>query len=60
VLVGEPTPSAFADAIRYALNRRFDSDAIRRHAEGFGRARFGDEIEAIVDETMREGGSRAW
>jgi glycosyltransferase involved in cell wall biosynthesis len=60
VLVGDPTPAAFADAIRYALDRRFDPDAIRRHAEGFGRARFGNEIEAIVDETMRLGAGRAW
>jgi glycosyltransferase involved in cell wall biosynthesis len=60
VLVGEPTAPAFADAIRYALDRRFDPDAIRRHAERFGRARFGDEIEAIVDETMRGGATRAW
>jgi glycosyltransferase involved in cell wall biosynthesis len=60
VLVSDPAPSAFADAIRYALNRRFDPDAIRRHAEAFGRARFGNQIEAIVDETMRLGASRAW
>jgi glycosyltransferase involved in cell wall biosynthesis len=60
VLVDEPTPGAFAAAIGDALSRRFDPDAIRRHAEGFGRARFGNEIAAIVDETMREGGARAW
>jgi glycosyltransferase involved in cell wall biosynthesis len=60
VLVGDSTPDAFADAIRYALNRRFDPDAMRRHAEGFGRPRFGKEIEAIVDETLRLGASRAW
>jgi glycosyltransferase involved in cell wall biosynthesis len=60
VLVGDPTPGAFADAIQYALHRRFDRDAIRRHAEGFGRARFGKEIAAIVDETVRLGASRAW
>lgn len=60
VLVGDPTPGAFADAIHYALHRPFDPDAIRHHAEGFGRARFGREIEAIVDETVRLGTSRAW
>jgi glycosyltransferase involved in cell wall biosynthesis len=60
VLVDEPTPDAFADAIRDTLSRRFDPAAIRRHAEGFGRARFGNEIEVIVDETMRNGGRRAW
>ena len=36
------------------------ADAIRHHAEGFGRARFGKEIAAIVDETVRLGASRAW
>ncbi len=60
VLVDEPTPRAFADAIRYALTRRFDSERIRQHAERFGRRRFGDEIEAIVDDTMRAGANRAW
>ena len=58
VLVDDPTPRAFADAIRHALGRRFDPDVIRRHAGRFGRARFGDEIEAIVDDTMRDGGRR--
>ena len=50
---------AFADGIRYALSRPFDRDAIRRHAERFGRARFGDEIQTIVDETVRTEGSQA-
>jgi glycosyltransferase involved in cell wall biosynthesis len=59
VLVDEPTPRAFADAIQHALDRRFDPIAIRRHAERFGRARFGDSMEAIVDETIRMGGSAA-
>ena len=31
---------------------RFDATVIRRHAERFGRARFGDEIEAVVRETI--------
>ena len=48
LLVDEATPEAFADAIRQALDRPFASDAIRRHAERFGRKRFGDEMEAIV------------
>ena len=50
-LVEDPSPAAFADAVRRAMDRRFDATAIRRHAERFGRARFGDEIEAIVRET---------
>jgi glycosyltransferase involved in cell wall biosynthesis len=60
ILVDEPTPVAFATAIRDALAHRFDTDAIRRHAERFGRSRFGDEMTAIVDEAVREGGRRAW
>jgi len=59
VLVDEATPQAFADGIRYALSRPFDRDAIRRHAERFGRARFGDEIQTIVDETVRIEGPQA-
>jgi glycosyltransferase involved in cell wall biosynthesis len=57
VLVDEPTPQAFADGIRQALSRRFDRDAIRRHAERFSRARFGDQMQAIVDETVTREGS---
>jgi glycosyltransferase involved in cell wall biosynthesis len=59
VLVDEPTAEAFADGIQRALSRRFDRDAIRRHAEGFGRARFGDQIQAIVDATVLAEGSAA-
>jgi glycosyltransferase involved in cell wall biosynthesis len=53
LLVDEPAPEAFADAIATALDRPFDTAAIRRHAEGFGRERFGDEMEAIVAEGRR-------
>ena len=60
ILVDEPTPQAFAAGIRDALAHRFDGGAIRRHAERFGRARFGDEMTAIVDATVRDGGGRAW
>ena len=60
ILVDEPTPPAFAAAIRDALARRFDAGVIRRHAERFGRSRFGDEMTAIVDDAVRDGGRRAW
>ena len=53
LLVDEPAPGAFADAIAIALDRPFDLAAIRRHAERFGRERFGDEMEAIVAEGWR-------
>ncbi|MBZ5559418.1 MAG: glycosyltransferase [Acidobacteriia bacterium] len=59
VLVEDAGSDAFAAGIRSALDRRFDPAAIRRHAEGFGRARFGDAIEAIVNET-RAGAAHAW
>jgi glycosyltransferase involved in cell wall biosynthesis len=49
-LVGESTPTAFADAIRRAIDHRFDAEAIRRHAERFSRQRFGNEIETLVRE----------
>ena len=52
LLVEEAAPAAFADAVRRAIDRRFDSTAIRRHAERFGRARFAAEMDAIVRETL--------
>lgn len=48
VLVDDLSPAAFAAGIGDALARSFDSAEIRRHAERFGRERFGDEIEALV------------
>ena len=53
MLVGEATPQAFADAIADALDRRFDSAAIRAHAERFSRTRFGDEMSALIAEPDR-------
>ena len=52
LLVEEAAPAAFADAVRRAVDRRFDSSAIRRHAERFGRARFATEMESLVRETL--------
>jgi glycosyltransferase involved in cell wall biosynthesis len=51
VLVEDASPAAFADALRRVIDHPFDPGPIRRHAEQFGRARFGDEIEAVVGET---------
>jgi glycosyltransferase involved in cell wall biosynthesis len=48
LLPTESSDEAFADAISDAVQRRFDQHAIRRHAERFGRERFGDEIEALI------------
>jgi len=50
VLVGDPSPAAFADAIAAAMDRRFDATAVRRHAEQFSRARFGDQMAALITE----------
>jgi len=50
VLVDEADPRAFADAIAQALDRPFDTGAIRRHAEQFSRARFGDQMAALIAE----------
>jgi glycosyltransferase involved in cell wall biosynthesis len=52
VLVDEPTPDAFAQGIRRALDCPFDATRIRRHAERFGRQRFGDEMTALVQDTV--------
>ena len=60
ILVEDPSPAAFAAAIREALGTTFDSDAIRRHAEGFGRERFAEELGAVVDETLAAGDHGAW
>ena len=53
LLVDELTADAFADAIRHVMQRRFDPIRIRRSTERFSRARFGDQIEALVDETIK-------
>jgi hypothetical protein len=51
VLVSDSTSEAFADGIVRALNHPFDAGVIRRHAEGFSRARFGDEMTAAIAAT---------
>jgi glycosyltransferase involved in cell wall biosynthesis len=50
LLVDEPGAEAFADTIARALDQRFDAGAIRTHAERFGRARFGDQMAALITE----------
>jgi glycosyltransferase involved in cell wall biosynthesis len=60
LLVEDDAPQAFAAAIERGLARSFDSTAIRRHAETFGRDRFGDAITSVVDETIRDRSRRAW
>ena len=55
-LVEETTGAAFADAIARAVDHRFDPVAIRRHAEAFSRTRFGDQMQALVQETLCQQG----
>jgi glycosyltransferase involved in cell wall biosynthesis len=47
-LVEEGSAEAFADAIKRTMSRTFDGSTIRAHAERFSRARFGDEMEALI------------
>ena len=54
-LVDDTSAAAFADAIRTALDRRYDPAAIRARAERFGRARFGDEMEAQIRSVAQDG-----
>jgi glycosyltransferase involved in cell wall biosynthesis len=61
VLVGSPTPEAFAAGIRAALEAPLDPQAIRKHAESFGRARFESEFRSLVNETLAApAGEAAW
>jgi len=39
-----------ADAVARAIDTRFDTAAIRHHAERFSRERFGDEMSALIME----------
>ena len=47
-LVDDPSPEAFADGISRTIDRAFDAQEIRAHAERFSRQRFGDQIAAII------------
>jgi glycosyltransferase involved in cell wall biosynthesis len=50
ILVSDSTAEAFADGIAQALDRSFDAGVIRRHAEGFSRARFAAEMATALAE----------
>ena len=47
-LVDDLSPEAFADGIARTIDRTFDAREIRVNAERFSRARFGDQIEALI------------
>jgi len=54
ILVREQSVAAFAGAFHDAASRDFDTAAIRRHAESFGRLRFQQEFQNVVDDIDRE------
>jgi glycosyltransferase involved in cell wall biosynthesis len=49
ILVPEATPEAYGDAVRRALDARFDAAVIRAHAMKFAKPRFAAEIRAQVE-----------
>ncbi len=51
-LVDDHSAPAFADAIKRTIDRKLDPRAIRAHAQGFSRARFGDEMSALIAEAL--------
>jgi len=48
IMVKEPTVEAFANAMSDCSTRAFDSAAIRRHAESFGKDRFKEQFTELV------------
>jgi glycosyltransferase involved in cell wall biosynthesis len=50
LLVDDQSPNAFGAAVADAVDRRFEAGAIRAHAERFSRARFGDQMAALIAE----------
>jgi glycosyltransferase involved in cell wall biosynthesis len=54
VLVDGLSAPAFADGIAHAIDAGFDTAAIRRHAERFSRARFADEMAALIMAEARQ------
>src|SRR5262249_47024569 len=51
--VHDASVEAFAAALKVVSTRPWDSDAIRAHAEGFGKARFQREFQDAVTEGRR-------
>ena len=54
VLVQDPSVEAFADGLRRVSSSIFDSGAIRRHAESFGKARFQEQFRQVLEITEDE------
>jgi glycosyltransferase involved in cell wall biosynthesis len=60
VLVAEPTAEAFAGAFDRISRTQFDSARIRAHAERFSTARYMQEFQAAIDETMAAPAGTVW
>jgi glycosyltransferase involved in cell wall biosynthesis len=56
----EPGEEALADGLRRAQEVQWDSSAIQRHADRFGRERFAREIRSAIDETMAAPAGERW
>ncbi len=59
-LVRESSADAFGAAIAATLETAWNPTAVREHALAFSRARFGDEIEALVRDTYDAPESTRW
>jgi glycosyltransferase involved in cell wall biosynthesis len=57
-LVDDLSTEAFGDAVAKAVQQKFDVGVIREHAERFGRQRFGDQIEMLVNDPSAESTTR--
>jgi glycosyltransferase involved in cell wall biosynthesis len=60
VLFEDTTVDSLAAGLRRAAETPWDSARIRRHAEQFSRARFVNEIQAVVDETLKAPLGERW
>jgi glycosyltransferase involved in cell wall biosynthesis len=56
----EPGEEALAEGLLQAAVRDWDSTAIRRHAEKFGRERFVSEIRQTIEDTMNAPAGQRW
>jgi glycosyltransferase involved in cell wall biosynthesis len=60
VLFADTTVDSLAAALTRAAGISWDAARIRRHAEGFSRARFVTEVQHIVDDTLRAPAGHRW
>ena len=57
-LVDDVSSEAFGNAVSQAVHHVFDAGVIRKHAERFGRQRFGDQMEDLVKNLADLGSAR--